>query len=227
LTACRQNLRDGVAMDVDEEEEEGDSTQRLRKVADYGIEVDFGILSANEREVRAFGGACSYTTVPFSYGMASASTQNSSGEVLGDFDASIAKLNAEIERMTPNMKAMDRHVFSVIFLRRADGSLLRLDDVESKLVETEKEAEKARKDSKNARDTFSDVKQRRYGLVSSQTNSEVKRFPRSTELFNKAYNHISERIDQVYKDLTKGKAAPMGGVAYLSLEDNEVRTERC
>jgi structural maintenance of chromosome 1 len=44
-------------------------------------------------------------------------------------------------------------------------------------------------------------------------------------LFNKAYNHISERIDDVYKDLTKGKAAPMGGVAYLSLEDNEVRVE--
>lgn len=40
-------------------------------------------------------------------------------------------------------------------------------------------------------------------------------------MFNKAYNHISERIDQVYKDLTKGKAAPMGGVAYLSLEDSE------
>ncbi|KAH9991916.1 cohesin complex subunit psm1 [Russula vinacea] len=153
LTPCRQNLRDGVAMDVDEEEEEGDSTQRLRKVPDFGIEVDFGILSTNERE-------------------------NPSGEVLGDFDASITKLNAEIERMTPNMKAMDR-----------------LDDVESKL--------KARKDSKNARDQFNDVKQRR------------------TELFNKAYNHISERIDQVYKDLTKGKAAPMGGVAYLSLEDNE------
>jgi structural maintenance of chromosome 1 len=44
----------------------------------------------------------------------------------------------------------------------------------------------------------------------------------SCELFNKAYNHISDRIDQVYKDLTKGKAAPMGGVAYLSLEDSEV-----
>lgn len=42
------------------------------------------------------------------------------------------------------------------------------------------------------------------------------------ELFNKAYNHISERIDEVYKDLTKGKSAPMGGVAYLSLEDSEV-----
>jgi structural maintenance of chromosome 1 len=46
-------------------------------------------------------------------------------------------------------------------------------------------------------------------------------------LFNKAYSHISERIDQVYKDLTKGKASPMGGVAYLSLEDSEVRHRIC
>ena len=36
--------------------------------------------------------------------------QDSSGETLAEFDASITKLNAEIERMTPNMKAMDRHV---------------------------------------------------------------------------------------------------------------------
>ncbi|KAI0266211.1 cohesin complex subunit psm1 [Gloeopeniophorella convolvens] len=155
-----ENLREEVAMDVDEEDE-GDSTQRPKRVSDYGIEVDFEALDENERE-------------------------DASGETLTEFDASISKLNAEIERMTPNMKAMDR-----------------LDDVETKLAETEKEADRARKDSKNARDTFNDVKQRR------------------TELFNNAYNHISERIDQVYKDLTKGKAAPMGGVAYLSLEDNE------
>ena len=37
----------------------------------------------------------------------------------------------------------------------------RLDDVEAKLMETEKEAEKARKDSKSARDHFNDVKRRR------------------------------------------------------------------
>jgi chromosome segregation ATPase len=48
---------------------------------------------------------------------------------------------------------------------------------------------------------------------------------RRCDLFNKAYNHIADRIDQVYKDLTKGKAAPMGGVAYLSLEDTEVMTD--
>ncbi|KAN0135870.1 RecF/RecN/SMC [Lactarius tabidus] len=160
--SMEENLRDEVAMDVDEEEDaENGSTQHPKRVHDYGIEVDFEVLSGEERE-------------------------DSSGETLAEFDASITKLNAEIERMTPNMKAMDR-----------------LDDVETKLADTEKEADKARKDSKGARDTFNDVKLRR------------------TELFNKAYNHISERIDEVYKDLTKGKAAPMGGVAYLSLEDNE------
>lgn len=47
-------------------------------------------------------------------------------------------------------------------------------------------------------------------------------FPVSCDRFNKAFTHISERIDKVYKDLTKGKHSPMGGVAYLSLEDSEV-----
>lgn len=42
-------------------------------------------------------------------------------------------------------------------------------------------------------------------------------------MFQAAYAHIADRIDKVYKDLTKGKAAPMGGVAYLSVEDTEVR----
>ena len=46
--------------------------------------------------------------------------------------------------MAPNMKAIER-----------------LDDVEAKLAETEREADKARKDSKNAREAFNDVKQRR------------------------------------------------------------------
>ncbi|KIM86142.1 hypothetical protein PILCRDRAFT_334633 [Piloderma croceum F 1598] len=153
-----ENLREEVAMDVDEDE---DGTQQVKKVADYGIEVDFETLDDDER-------------------------QDNSPETAAEFDTAITKFNGEIERMAPNMKAMDR-----------------LDDVEAKLANTEKEADKARKDSKNARDQFNDVKKRRC------------------DMFNKAYTHISERIDQVYKDLTKGKASPMGGVAYLSLEDSE------
>ena len=76
--------------------------------------------------------------------------------------------------------------------------------VQAKLTETEREVEKARKESTSARERFNDIKKQR------------------SDLFNKAYTHISDRIDQVYKDLTKGNASPMGGVAYLSLEDSEV-----
>ena len=81
---------------------------------------------------------------------------------------------------------------------------LRLDDVEAKLAATDKEFDTIRRTTKKAKDTFNDLRKRRC------------------DMFNKAYTHISERIDEVYKDLTKGKASPMGGVAYLSLEDSEV-----
>ncbi|PPQ98373.1 hypothetical protein CVT26_013579 [Gymnopilus dilepis] len=152
-----ENLREEMAMDVDEDD---NGTQRPKVAADYGIQVDFQSIDDDANEDPA--------------------------EALARLDKEIADKNAEIERMAPNMKAMER-----------------LDDVEAKLAETEREAEKARKDSKAARDHFNDVKKRRC------------------DMFNKAYNHISERIDQVYKELTKGKASPMGGVAYLSLEDSE------
>ncbi|KAF5389616.1 hypothetical protein D9757_004216 [Collybiopsis confluens] len=154
-----ENLREEVAMDIDGDDEEG--TQRPKTVQDYGIEVDFADIVQEERE-------------------------DGSSEALAEFDAQITKLNAEIEHMAPNMKAMER-----------------LDDVEQKLAETEAETEKARKDSKTAREKFQDVQKRR------------------SDTFMAAYTHISDRIDQVYKDLTKGKAAPMGGVAYLSLDDSE------
>lgn len=44
-----QNLREEVAMDVDEDDE---GTQHAKRVSDYGIEVDFSLLSEEEKEVR-------------------------------------------------------------------------------------------------------------------------------------------------------------------------------
>ncbi|KAK7467271.1 Structural maintenance of chromosomes protein 1 [Stygiomarasmius scandens] len=105
----------------------------------------------------------------------------------------LAELDAEIAKLTADIERMAPNM----------KAMERLDDVEAKLAETERETEKARKDSKKAREIFQDVQQRR------------------TALFMKAYTHISDCIDKVYKDLTKGKAAPMGGVAYLSLDDAE------
>ena len=39
--------------------------------------------------------------------------------------------------------------------------------------------------------------------------------------FYRAYNHISQQIDKIYKELTRSKAFPTGGTAYLSLEDTD------
>lgn len=153
-----ETLNKQVAMDLDEDDE---ATQRPKQPDDFGVEVDFNSLDDNERE-------------------------DGSADMGARFDDTIANLGAEIEKMAPNMKAVER-----------------LEDVERKLEETEQEASRTRQASKNARDEFEDIKRRR------------------TELFNSAYNHISQTIDKVYKELTKGKAAPMGGVAYLSLEDSE------
>ena len=61
-------------------DEDEDVAQRPRQVQDYGIEVDFESLDEDVRE---------------------------SGSV-EEFDKDIAKLNSDIERMAPNLKAIER-----------------------------------------------------------------------------------------------------------------------
>ncbi|CCG82948.1 putative Cohesin complex subunit [Taphrina deformans PYCC 5710] len=95
-------------------------------------------------------------------------------------------LEAQLERMMPNMKVLDR-----------------LDGVEARLDVTEKEFEKAKKEAKKVKEKFDNVRRRRH------------------DLFQKAFEHISDKIDAIYKDLTKSKNFPLGGTAYLSLEDSE------
>ena len=52
-------------------------------------------------------------------------------------------------------------VFDFVLDLRSKHVYCRLDDVEAKLAETEREADKARKDSKTARDEFNDIKKQR------------------------------------------------------------------
>lgn len=79
----------------------------------------------------------------------------------------------------------------------------RLDSVETRLKTTEKEFEDARKKAKKTKDEFLAVKEKRF------------------DLFNKAFTHISEQISNVYKDLTRSKNFPLGGQAYLDIEDSD------
>ena len=82
-------------------------------------------------------------------------------------------------------------------------ALERLENVESRLKTTEKDFEDARKRAKKAKEDFEEVKEQRF------------------ELFNKAFSHISEQIGPIYKELTRSVSLPMGGQAYLDIEDSE------
>lgn len=75
-------------MDIDNTISQSDSQlstagRSRRQVHDHGIRVDFDVLDEDERE-------------------------DGSSEGLASFDAEIAKLNAEIEKMAPNLKALER-----------------------------------------------------------------------------------------------------------------------
>ncbi|KAK7267384.1 hypothetical protein RIF29_20056 [Crotalaria pallida] len=65
------------------------------------------------------------------------------------------------------------------------------------------EFEQVRNEEKKKTDDFNAVKQRRY------------------ELFMDAFNHISGNIDKIYKQLTKSNTHPLGGTAYLNLENED------
>ncbi|KAJ1023907.1 hypothetical protein NDA13_004741 [Ustilago tritici] len=144
-------------MDIDDD----DNTQKPMSAPDFGIQVDFSSL---DEEAREDGG--------LSMG--------------NELQTQIESITSEIEKMSPNMKAVER-----------------LDDTEAKLAETEKEFDRSRRQAKEARDEFHRIKKRRC------------------DLFNKAFYHISQSIDPTYKELSRSKAAPMGGSAYLSVENTE------
>ncbi|KAK3174419.1 hypothetical protein OEA41_001665 [Lepraria neglecta] len=79
----------------------------------------------------------------------------------------------------------------------------RLGVVQDRLKTTDRDFEDARKRAKRAKDDFQEVKEKRF------------------ELFSKAFSHISEQIGPIYKDLTRDASLPMGGQAYLDMEDGD------
>ncbi|KAI1864836.1 hypothetical protein JX265_004156 [Neoarthrinium moseri] len=149
--------QDPDAMDVDEG---GDADLMEDAMNDYGIEVDFDLLDEDLKD----------------------SEDDSVEERL---QGQISSLTAELEKLNPNMRAMER-----------------LGVVEARLQSTDQEYEASKAAFKVAKDAFDEIKAKRF------------------ELFNKAFTHIQEQISQVYKDLTRSEAYPLGGQAYLDIEED-------
>ncbi|KQJ94723.1 structural maintenance of chromosomes protein 1 isoform X2 [Brachypodium distachyon] len=91
-------------------------------------------------------------------------------------------------------------------IERTAPNLKALDQYEA-LQRKEKEVtekfEAARKEEREIAEKYNSVKQKRY------------------ELFMEAFDHISKGIDKIYKQLTKSHTHPLGGTAYLNLENED------
>uniref|UniRef100_A0A2P2LWW5 Structural maintenance of chromosomes protein n=6 Tax=Rhizophora mucronata TaxID=61149 RepID=A0A2P2LWW5_RHIMU len=107
-------------------------------------------------------------------------------KIEADFKQKMDALTSEIERTSPNLKALDQY-----------------EALQEKEKAVTEEFEAARKKEKQIADAYNSVKQRRY------------------ELFMEAFNHISNNIDKIYKQLTKSSTHPLGGTAYLNLENED------
>lgn len=107
-------------------------------------------------------------------------------KVRKDFEHQLSELTADIECMTPNMKA--GKAFEAATERTKESTI---------------EWDRAKAESRNATLTFQKIKNQR------------------TRLFNEAFDHIDEALKTIYKDMTKSSKHPLGGNAYLSLDDTE------
>ncbi|KAL2323430.1 hypothetical protein Fmac_027809 [Flemingia macrophylla] len=122
----------------------------------------------------------------------------------------------ELSRALKDRRPSDRDKIEIEFKQKIDAliseiertapNLKALDQYEA-LREKEKavteEFEAVRKEEREKTQRFNDVKQTRYNL------------------FMDAFNHISGNIDKIYKQLTKSNTHPLGGTAYLNLENDD------
>jgi structural maintenance of chromosome 1 len=109
-----------------------------------------------------------------------------------DDDAAEGQLQDKIDSLTAELEKLNPNM-------RATE---RLEVVEARLRATDAEYEESKAAFKDAKDAFDEIKAKRY------------------ETFNKAFTHIQEQISQVYKDLTRSENYPLGGQAYLDIEED-------
>lgn len=148
--------QDPDAMDVDD----ADDADMGDAMDDYGIEVDFDQLDDD--------------------------LKNPDDESIEEkLQEKISSLTAELEKLNPNMRAMER-----------------LEVVEARLQATQKDYDDSKVALEEAKNAFDEVKAKRF------------------ELFDKAFTHIREQISHVYKDLTRSDQYPLGGQAYLDIEED-------
>jgi structural maintenance of chromosome 1 len=79
----------------------------------------------------------------------------------------------------------------------------KFEDISTRHKTSAEDFDLARESARDATAMFNEIKQKRH------------------DMFMQCFNHISNELQAIYKDLTKSSKHPLGGNAYLSLDDTE------
>lgn len=114
--------------------------------------------------------------------------------------ATVDKQREMLEAFSDKIRNLEQQLDGLAPNMRANEHM---EDVQSKLGAIDKEAEAARERARKAIARFEAVRQKRQ------------------DRFSNCFTHVADKINEVYRQLTKSAAYPMGGVAYLSLEQQD------
>ncbi|QEL62689.1 hypothetical protein CJJ09_004868 [Candidozyma auris] len=155
------------------------------KIEDIDLPLEDGFLDAISLDVENTSHAVYQVHIDYSL-LESRLKDSYSVRTEAEIRAKIENMENELHTLTPNAKALER-----------------LQEVDQKLKEFDREFSKAKHNVNRSTSKFNEVRDKRK------------------ELFMDAFNHISDRIDKVYKSLTSSTTSSLGGSAYLTLEDDE------
>lgn len=108
-----------------------------------------------------------------------------------------SKIEAELESL------LQKTIDNLEKLTPNAKAIERLKEVDSKLKAFDRDHTLARQKERKLADKFQDIRATRH------------------QKFMEAFDHISGKIDLIYKELTKSATSPLGGSAYLTLEDED------
>lgn len=155
------------------------------KIEDIDLPLEDGFLDAISLDVENTSHAVYQVHIDYSL-LESRLKDSYSVRTEAEIRAKIENMENELHTLTPNAKALER-----------------LQEVDQKLKDFDREFSKAKHNVNRSTSKFNEVRDKRK------------------ELFMDAFNHISDRIDKVYKSLTSSTTSSLGGSAYLTLEDDE------
>ncbi|CAM9197715.1 unnamed protein product [Choristocarpus tenellus] len=101
------------------------------------------------------------------------------------------------------MATLQREIDQMQPNMKANQAVERYGDVSDRLKASGQSFEQAKQNAMEATNSFNEAKQKRY------------------DAFMSAFGHVSENLNTIYKDLTRSSKHPLGGNAYLSVDDQE------